>query len=123
MKYLEEAKSIWKSFVPKSGQSDTVQGELLRSVEKLRDEAIRNGNGNWDKGFVILLSFISKKLDDQDVFSMDTRIEINKILERLSDFESPYLEDDYYDFLGDCVVEYFQHYGSQPYSHNKELWR
>lgn len=27
---FEEAKSIWKKFVPKSGQSDTVQGELLR---------------------------------------------------------------------------------------------
>jgi hypothetical protein len=28
------------------GLADTVQGELLRAVEKLRDEAQRNGNVN-----------------------------------------------------------------------------
>ena len=35
MNYFEEGKQIWKSFVPKSGQAETVQGELLRAVEKL----------------------------------------------------------------------------------------
>lgn len=62
MKYFEEAKEIWQKFVPESGQAETVQGELLRAVEKLRDEAIRNGNGNWDEGFEILLSYIGRKL-------------------------------------------------------------
>jgi hypothetical protein len=45
--YFEEAQDIWKNFVPPSGQAATVQGELLRAIEKLRDEAMRNGNGNW----------------------------------------------------------------------------
>jgi hypothetical protein len=27
---------IWHDLVPKSGQADTVQGELLRAIEKLR---------------------------------------------------------------------------------------
>ncbi len=43
MKYREEAKALWKSAVPSRGQADTVQGELLRATEKLRDEAMRNG--------------------------------------------------------------------------------
>lgn len=51
MDHFEEAKAIWHMFVPKSGQADRVQGELLRAVEKLRDEATRNGNINWDRGF------------------------------------------------------------------------
>jgi hypothetical protein len=54
MDYLKEGKDIWSQFVPKSGQALTVQGELLRAVEKMRDEAVRNDNGNWDRGFEIL---------------------------------------------------------------------
>ena len=57
--YFEEEKKIWQQFVPKSEQAETVQGELLRAVEKLRDEAIRNGNGNWDNGFEILLNYLN----------------------------------------------------------------
>jgi len=51
MKYFEEAKQIWVNYVPKSGQSDTVEGELIRAIEKLRYEAQNNGNVNWDQGF------------------------------------------------------------------------
>jgi len=31
--HFDEAKHIWKTFVPKSGQAETVQGELLRGQE------------------------------------------------------------------------------------------
>ncbi len=48
--YLEIGRFIWSNYVPKSGQSETVQGELLRAIEKLRDEAHRNGNINWMTG-------------------------------------------------------------------------
>lgn len=50
-KYFKECKRIWKKLVPKQGQADTVQGELLREVEKLRHEAWNNGNINWDDNF------------------------------------------------------------------------
>jgi len=58
MKYFEEAKFIWKNYVPKSGQADTVQGELLRVIEKLRYEAQDNGNINWDDGFEMFCHYI-----------------------------------------------------------------
>jgi hypothetical protein len=41
MKYFEEAKFLWQNFVPQSGQADKIQGELIRAVERLRDEAQR----------------------------------------------------------------------------------
>ena len=41
--YFEKAKFIWKNYVPKRGQSEFVQGELLRAIEKLRDKAQRSG--------------------------------------------------------------------------------
>ncbi|MFS0907509.1 hypothetical protein AB3N02_31575 [Priestia aryabhattai] len=46
MRYFEEAKEIWVKYVPKSGQSGVVEGELIRAIEKLRCEAQDNGNAN-----------------------------------------------------------------------------
>jgi hypothetical protein len=123
MKYFEEAKNIWQLFVPKAGQAYTVQGELLRAVEKLRDEARRNGNMNWDEGFEILLNYVESKLTDQKVYSEATIDETWNILKRLKDFDNPYLKDDLYDELTDRVVEYFKFYGSQSHTLNVNLKR
>jgi len=123
MKYLDEAKEIWQKFVPKQGQSDTTQGEMLRAVEKLRDEAQRNGNANWDDGFEILLQYLAERLGDSKVFDAATTAESRSILQRLSNFEDPYCKDDYYDELGDRVVEYFRYYGSTPHLKNPKLFR
>lgn len=123
LNYLEEGKNIWEQFVPKSGQSDTVQGELLRAVEKLRDEAIRNGNGNWDNGFRILLGYIREHLLDPAVYST-VQISLTKsILTRLRRGRDPVLEDEPFDYLSERVVEYYRHYGSQPHTHNPALLR
>jgi hypothetical protein len=123
MHFFDEAKRIWKEFVPRSGQAATVQGELLRAVEKLRDEGIRNGNCNWDDGFEILLLYLQERLLDRSVYSPRTIEETREILNRLSDYEYPVIEDEPFDRLGDRVVEYFRHYGSQPHTLNPELHR
>jgi hypothetical protein len=121
--HFEEAKNIWKNFVPKSGQADTVQGELLRAVEKLRDEAIRNGNGNWDRGFDLLLRYLRQRLLDPNAFTPAAIEKTSQTLDRLADFEQPHLHDDLYDELSDRVVEYYKHYGSQPHRPDPELCR
>ena len=123
MDYLEEGRNIWSQFVPKSGQAQTVQGELLRAVEKLRDEAIRNGNGNWDHGFEILLEFLDAHLLDARVFAPDVLGQTKETIVRLRDYENPLLEDGPYDALGDRVVDYFRHYGSQTHLTNPALYR
>jgi hypothetical protein len=123
MQYFEEASRIWREYVPKSGQSDTIQGELLRSVEKLRDEATRNGNMNWDAGFELLICFVESKLLDKKVYSEATIAATRATLVRLKDYDHPCLDDEQYDGLGDRVVEYFRYYGSQPHLKNPELHR
>ncbi len=115
MAYFKEAKAIWMQFVPKSGQAETVQGELLRAVEKLRDGAIRNGNGNWDQGFELLLAYLRTYLLDEAVFPTKVIAQTAAILGQLRDYENPLLKDEPYDELGDRVVEYYRHYGSQPH--------
>src|SRR5262249_37085808 len=108
--HFEEAKAIWHMFVPKSGQADTVQGELLRAVEKLRDEATRNGNINWDRGFELLLAYLRERLIDPKAFASAVNETTARALDRLADFDHPCIDDDLYDALGDRVVEYYQHY-------------
>lgn len=39
MKYFDEAKELWVNYVPRNGQSDIVEGEVIRAIEKLRCEA------------------------------------------------------------------------------------
>jgi hypothetical protein len=123
MDYLEEGRAIWTRFVPKSGQAGTVQGELLRAVEKLRDEAMRNGNGNWDAGFEILRAYLERHLLDEAVFPAEVISRSRETLRRLADRRRPLLEDGPYDELGDRVVDYYRHYGSRPHAKNAELRR
>jgi hypothetical protein len=98
-------------------------GELLRSVEKLRDEAQRNGNINWDEGFELLLEFLRDKLLDPSVFDEAKIVETEKILVRFNDHKAPYVSSDYYDELSDRVVEYFRYHGSLFHPKNLTLRR
>jgi hypothetical protein len=110
---------IWRNLVPRSGQSGTVQGELLRAVEKLRWEAQNNGNINWDDGFVILIDYLRTTLNADASFTDADRHAVNSDLDRLRNFtavdelavgaddgELPYLEDDLYDRLTGFVVKF-----------------
>jgi hypothetical protein len=123
MRYFEDAKRIWKTCVPKAGQSQTVEGELLRAVEKFRDEATRNGNGNWDSGFEILLAYLQQHLLDAAVFAPSVLESTMASIARLSRYDDPYLEDDLYAELTDRVVEYFRFYGSKSHAKNPLLYR
>ena len=51
----EVARWIWKTLIPKSGQAEFVQAEVLRVIEKLRWEAQNNGNINWDDRFEMMI--------------------------------------------------------------------
>lgn len=108
LNYFEKAKFIWKTFVPRSGQADTVQGEMLRASEKLRDEAQRNGNINFNENcHSLLIAYLRKYLSDPRLF-YDTLIDqINTDLDRLSESNHPYLEDDIYDRINDRIVDWF----------------
>jgi len=106
MKYFKEAQQIWKEQVPADGQADTVQGELLRAVEKLRDEAQRNGNTNWDQGHEILVAFLKQKLLYESSFNEATKSEIQSDLKRILDYVHPETTDELYDRLADKVVEW-----------------
>ncbi|HEU4678401.1 MAG TPA: hypothetical protein VFS35_02695 [Terrimicrobiaceae bacterium] len=110
---------IWRNLVPKNGQASTVQGELLRAVEKLRWEAQENGNINWDDGFLILIDFLEQTLAASGALAAPQGEAMKVDLDRLRNFlpvdelededdseRLPYVDDDLYDRLTHCVVAF-----------------
>ena len=57
-KYFKECKEVWEKYVPRNGQSEVLQGEMLRQIEKIRLEAQENGNRNWDEDFTYFCDFL-----------------------------------------------------------------
>ena len=106
MRYEQEARTLWQTYVPKRGQADTVQGELIRAVEKLRDEAQRNGNINWRRDHVILAEYVSETLIRSGLFDEEATAEIQRDIARLLDYEHPETMDEPYDRLTDHIVEW-----------------
>jgi hypothetical protein len=124
LSYEAAARHIWKTYVPPSGQADTVQGELLRAVEKLRDQAQRNGNINWDRGHVILARFVHDTLIPSGLFDARKRKQIESDVERLLDYKHPDTEDDVYDRLSERVVDWCRaHPEPVPHKRNPKLRR
>lgn len=105
--YAEIGKFIWRTYVPKSGQSVTVQGELLRASEKLRDESQRNGNLNWDRGHVILANYILKTLTASGDVSDDNKAQLSRDIERILDYKHPYTEDDLFDRVERVIFDWY----------------
>ena len=123
VKYEAEARELWATCVPASGQADTVQGELLRAVEKLRDESVRNGNVNWDEGHAELARFIHTILLSSGIFGPGEVVEIEQDLNRALDVDHP-ADDDLYDRLADRVVEWSHaHPTPVPHQRNPQLRR
>jgi hypothetical protein len=122
--YRALGRQIWKNYVPNSGQSLCIQGELLRAIEKLRDEAHRNGNVNWDFGHEILAKFILDTLLDKKDISENSKVILKTDIKRILKFEVPYLEDDLFDRIGHIILDWCRlHKNPIPRDINPNLHR
>jgi hypothetical protein len=98
--YHEHCKLIWKRDVPSRGASSTVQGELLRATEKLRDEAHRNGNENWSEDFESLLTFLETQFHEyRELLGELQHATLRGYVDRLRDAENPDTSDEPYDYV------------------------
>jgi hypothetical protein len=110
---------IWSNLVPRSGPASTLQGELLRAIEKLRWEAQSNGNINWDEGFVMFVDFLEEHLILKSTLTPEAKDSMAQDLRRLREFlpvedlkddseagQLPYVDDDLYDRLVFNLVDY-----------------
>ena len=83
--WRSEFRRLWNELVPQAGQASTVQGELIRAIGKLTDEAYRNGNMNFRAGQRMLCEFLRVNLKDPAVFSPREIEEIDGWIDRMLD--------------------------------------
>jgi hypothetical protein len=96
-----------------------VQGELLRALEKLRDEAQRIGNGNFNKNcHRKLVRYLRQKLADPKLFNAMQVKQIKYDLNQLNYERRPYLGDDLYDGISDRIVDWYLFYGEDVIHEN-----
>ena len=72
-----------KELVPLSGEAETLQGELVRCIDNLADEASRNGWMNWDVGDEESIDTLRRYLPDKKVFPDAVRKEIHSALDKI----------------------------------------
>ncbi|WP_433513222.1 hypothetical protein ACQP2T_57965 [Nonomuraea sp. CA-143628] len=116
--YAADARRIWQTHVPRRGQAETVQGELLRAIEKLRDEAQRNGNINWDEHHERLLAYLRETLTRSGLFTEETLTELAMDLDRVADFECPLTNDAPFDRITYRIVDWCRAQ-SEPVRHEQ----
>jgi hypothetical protein len=116
---------LWKALVPDSGQAETVQGELIRCIGCLGSERYRNGNANWDEGFVLMAQYLAKHLGDGTFDVKTTRLieqDVEAVIEAGKNPENgAYVHEsaDAYDRLTDRVVEWCRVH-HRPMEHTKD---
>ena len=69
--------------VPDCGAATSLQGEILRSVDRLAGEERRNGNLNWSKGYSQFVRFLRDTLLDQHAFDEARRSELSAQLDTI----------------------------------------
>lgn len=131
MKYFQLCQEIWQQWVPQRGQSQVLQGELLRQIEKLRYEGTKNQNANWCGDHRYFCDFLRDTLCQDEALSPQRREAVDAALVRLrscgevarryhlGEISDQELEEDYngelaypdsdlYDLVCDAVAKFYQ---------------
>ncbi|MBM7070938.1 ankyrin repeat domain-containing protein [Shewanella sp. 202IG2-18] len=111
------AKWVWDNLIPSRGQALTIQGELFRSIEKLRWETQENGCVNWDENHCKFIDFIERTLNESKLFSLGEYKKINRSIALLRKIDSKNffqfsseVNDVLFDELEGFSVRFFEKY-------------
>lgn len=117
--HFEECKKIWQTQVPTIGESDSVQGEMLREIEKMRYEAVQNGNANWDDSYSFFCGNLYDLLSAANVLDEEKCETLRTVLDYLKlcgESGKVHTDFDVYDYVNDCIAAYsFAHPEPVPY--------
>lgn len=119
-KYFKASEYIWVNLVPKSGQAETLQGELIRAAERLDYEIRDNGKANWNKQFVMLGDFLRNTLINSKIFPKEVEQEIAQDIRSLiKDDHTVITEDPVYNRITRRVVEWYWRH-KEPIKHKAD---
>ncbi len=121
-KFPDIVKHIRRNLIPVRGEAESLEGEMLRELDILRDEAYRNGNVNYSSTHKGYAKFI---LDNLTTFTKTRNTDIIKIsgaVKKLMIPEQPYLEDDVYDYLTDEICIFHQKINNDEFETVRKKW-
>lgn len=75
--------TLHHELVPETGAAASLQGEILRSVDRLAGEERRNGNLNWSNGYSQFVSFLRETLLDPHAFDEARRSDLSAQLDTI----------------------------------------
>jgi hypothetical protein len=123
-----EFNDLFEKLVPEFGQSNTVQGELIRAIGRMAHEYFGNGFCNWDAGYERLAAFALRHLTDA-TFGPQTIAGIRADIEHIQAYgrrqnTAGYDLDAAFDRLMQAAVGWCQRHPSpMPHSPDPELKR
>lgn len=108
--YQKEYDTLFDLLVPRSGEAESIQGELVRAIRKLESDYYRNGSANFFPHYRGLATFLRKHLRLKSIFDTATIEQIEKDIETMKEHGRGYVDynegEDCYDRITDRVVEY-----------------
>ncbi|WP_026063180.1 ankyrin repeat domain-containing protein [Pedobacter arcticus] len=122
-KYPELVKHIRTNLIPARGEAETLEGEMLRGLDILQDEAYRNGNVNYAKAHKDFAEFILKTLTTFNKTSSDDVKKITNEIKKMMNPKKPYLEDDVYDYLTDQICIFYNKNNNDETDEKKKWWK
>lgn len=105
--WKELSNKLWDELVPPRNAAPTVQGEMLRCISTLTDEAYRNGNMNWGPRFVEMVDVLEALLLD-GTFGEKREAELRPLIRGLKNYRRPDVSGDgspYY-LVNEAVVDW-----------------
>jgi hypothetical protein len=68
VRWQDRMRELERELVPIGGEAETLQGELVRCIQNLSDEAFRNGYINWSEGHEEFIEVLQLFLCDKETF-------------------------------------------------------
>lgn len=85
--------ALWKKLVPKEGEAETIQGEMVRAIGKIKGDYYRNGFGNWYPMYYKLSQFLAAHLADLNSFKPFTVAVIRADIRALNAYGNRVMEE------------------------------
>jgi hypothetical protein len=111
-----------RKLIPLTGKAEIIEAEMLRGLDKLQDEAYRNGNINYNQLHKDFAQFILLTLTTSSIFDEKEIRVISSNVKKLMNSKKPYLDDDVYDYLTDQICVYYNHQNKTEKETIKKKW-
>lgn len=83
--YANELNEIWERFIPKKGAATSLQGEMLRELEKMQFEIQDNGMINWDEDYDYFCDFLTKNLKEVSGLTDEQRVTALRAVSKITE--------------------------------------